>query len=234
MEQGIRNELKKKNQILDELNDIKINMSININNLSAKRNEISKDKYLYDKNKKEQSLILKEFKEYYTINDVKKFLKYIMELSNLISSNKNEISKINNNVIKDEEIMEESEDICKKGIKLMKEKEKIINKYSDEIYDIINNGNSDDKKLIEKIINERKKLNIRVKQRELNNLKEKTKRKNAFKNIETQKIIIKGKKVAPKYPLFKHKNKNIDKKVTVNENLLSEYNDYIFFSDEED
>ena len=60
------------------------------------------------------------------------------------------------------------------------------------------------------------------------------KRKNAFKTIETQKIIIKWRKVAPKYPLFKHKNKGQDKKITANENLLSDYNDYICFSDEED
>ena len=234
MEQGIRNELNKKNEILQELNDIEIIMSNDINNLSTKKNEVNKDKYLFDKNKKEQTLMVKELKEYYTITDIKRYLKYIIELSNLIASNKNEISKINTSAIKDKEIMEESDDICNKGIKLMEEKEKIINKYSDEIHEIINSGNNDDKKLIEKIINERRKLNIRVKQKELNNLKEKMKRKNAFKTIETQKIIIKGRKVAPKYPLFKHNNKGQDKKITANENLLSDYNDYICFSDEED
>ena len=116
----------------------------------------------------------------------------------------------------------------------METKEEIVNKYMNEIYDIINNGNDNDKKLIEKIINERRKLNIRVKQKELNKIKEKMKRFKIFKTIDTQKIVIKGRKVAPKYPLFKHNNKGQDKKITANENLLSDYNDYMCFSDEED
>ena len=235
MEQGIRTELNKKNDITQELNDIEINMNNDINNLNIKKQEVNKDKCLHDINKKEQALMVKEFKEYYSKNDIILYLKYIIELSNLISANKNENIKSNNkSIINDEEIIEESNDICKKAIKYMEEKEEIVNKYMNEIYDIINNGNDNDKKLIEKIINERRKLNIRVKQKELNKIKEKMKRLKIFKTIDTQKIVIKGRKVAPKYPLFMHNNKSKDKKITANDNLLSDYNDYICYSDDED
>ena len=60
------------------------------------------------------------------------------------------------------------------------------------------------------------------------------KRLKIFKTIDTQKIVIKGRKVAPKYPLFIHNNKSKDKKITANDNLLSDYNDYICYSDDED
>ena len=235
MEQAIRNEIDKNNEISEELNEIEINMKNDMNNLSLKMEEINHDKYLFNKNKKEQSLMAKEFKEYYTISDIKKYLKYIKELTDLILSNQNENTKINNNsIINDEELMEESSDICKNGIKYLEEKEEIINKYINEITNIINSGNNADKKLIEKIINERRKLNLRVKQKELNIIKETIKRKNIFKTIDTQKIVIKGRKVAPKYPLIKHNNKSKDSKVTANDNLLSDYNDFICYSDEED
>ena len=84
MEQSIRNELNKKIEISQELNDIKIKMNNDINNLNMKKQEINKDQFLHSNNKKEQALMVKEFKEYYTINDIKIFLKYILELSDLI------------------------------------------------------------------------------------------------------------------------------------------------------
>ena len=58
------------------------------------------------------------------------------------------------------------------------------------------------------------------------------KRKNAFKSLNSLKIIFKGRKIPQKYPLFKKKNNN--KKINENENLISDYYDFICYSEEED
>ena len=228
-EAKIRNQLNKKNKILEELNELNINIKNDLNNLNKKKEEINKDKNLYYKNKKEENLKIKEFREYYTINDIRKYLKYIIELSNLICNDF--IYKNNSNTEND--ILEESSYICKEGIKCFEKKEEKINKYINEINDIFNKEKDDDIKLIEKIINERRKLNARVKQQELNKMKEIIKRKNMFKTIDTQKIVIKGRKAFPKYPFFKQNNQKNTKKISPNENLLSEYYDYICYSEDE-
>ena len=223
-ETKIRNQLNKKNEALQELEELNNNIKNDLNILNNKKEEINKDKKLFDKNKNEENLIIKEFKGYYTLNDINNFLKYIIELSNLIDNDFNYKNILNT---------EESSYICKESIQCFEKKEEIINKYINEINDVFNKEKEDDIKLIEKIIHERRKLNARVKQNELNKIKEKIKRKNIFKTIDTQKIIIKGRKAIPKYPLFKHNNQRNTNKISPNENLLSEYYDYICYSEDE-
>ena len=232
MEAQIRSELDKHNEIFEELKDININKSNNMDFLKEKIETTNKDKNDFEKEKKEESFMLKEFKNYYNnINETKKYVKYIFELNNILSEKKNKDIKFNNNDIN--KIDEDDYlNICKDTIKYLDKKEKIVNKYINEINDIFNSENNEDIQLIEKIINDRRKLNIMVKQIELNKIKEKIKRKNVFKSMNTHKIIFKGRKVQPKYPLFKKRHFN--NKINENENLISDYYDYICYSEEED
>ena len=119
-------------------------------------------------------------------------------------------------------------------MKYLKRKEEIVTKYLKEINNIFDTGKEQDIQLIQKIINERKKLNIRVKQKELNKLKDNSRRKNVFKSMNVQKIIFKGRKIPQKYPLFKNLNKNKNKNIDLNEKLISEYKDYICYSEDDD
>ena len=111
----------------------------------------------------------------------------------------------------------------------LKEKEEVTNEYIDNINDLIL---SEDKGIIEEIINDRKNFNKREKYREYiyNQKKEAEKRK--FKvNKMDRKIIIKGRKVFRDIPIIKKKkielNKNID-----NENESFEYFRYSFDKDD--
>ena len=230
MEAQIRSELNKNNEIIEELKDININKSNNLIYLKEKVETTNKDKNEYDKEKKAESIMLNEFKDYYNnINEAKIYIKYIYELNNVLSEKKNKDLKINNNINKIDE--EDFLNICQDTIKYLDKKEKIVNKYLNEIDDIFNSEKNEDIQLIEKIMNDRKKLNIRVKQQELNKMQEIIKRKNAFKSLNSLKIIFKGRKVPQKYPLFKKKNNN--KKINENENLISDYYDFICYSEEE-
>ena len=234
MESKIQKELDKNNEITEELQEINNNKQNDINLLKSKIEIIDKDKQIYDKNKKEESTMVKEFKGYYNkINDDKKYIEFVIELNNLLSEennthlpfNYNDINKIDD---------EDSLYICKDTMNYLKKKEEIVTKYIKEISDIFDTEKEQNIQLLQKIINDRKKLNIRVKQKELNKIKEKSKRKNVFKNMNAQKIIFKGRKIPQKYPLFKNLNKNKNKNLDLNEKLISEYKDYICYSDDDD
>ena len=167
MEAQIRSELNKSNEIIEELKGININKSNNLIYLKEKIETTNKDKNEYDKEKKAESIMLNEFKDYYNnINEAKNYIKYIFELNNVLSEKKNKDLKFNNNINKIDE--EDFLNICQDTIKYLDKKEKIVNKYLNEIDDIFNSEKNEDIQLIEKIMNDRKKLNIRVKQQELN------------------------------------------------------------------
>ena len=234
MESKIQKELDKNNEIIEELQDINTTKKNDIDLLKSKIEIIDKDKKIYDKNKKEESTMVKEFKNYHNrINDDKKYIEFVLELNNLLSEEYNIQTRFNNNNINKIDD-EDSLYICKDTMKLLKKKEEIVTKYLKEINDIFDTGKEQDIQLIQKIINERKKLNIRVKQKELNKLKENSKRKNVFKSMNAQKIIFKGRKIPQKYPLFKNLNKNKNKNIDLNEKLISEYKDYICYSEDDD
>ena len=234
MESKIQKELDKNDEIIEELQDINTNKNNDINLLKSKIEIIDKDKKIYDKNKKEESTMVKEFKGYYNkIHDDNKYIEFVIELNNFLSEENNTNSQFNyNDVNKIDD--EDSLFICKDTMKYLKRKEEIVNKYLEEINDIFNSGKEQDVHLVQKIINDRKKLNIRVKQKELNKIREKSRRKNMFKSMNVQKIIFKGRKIPQKYPLFKDLNKNKNKKIDLNEKLISEYQDYICYSEDDD
>ena len=192
MESKIQKELDKNNQIIEQLQDINTTKKNHIDLLKSKIEVVAEDKKIYDKNKKEESTMVKEFNNYYDkINDDKKYIEFVLELNNLLSEEydtKNAFNYNDTNKIDDEDSLY----ICKDTMKYLKKKEEIVTKYIKEINDIFNTGKEQDIQLIQKIINERKKLNVRVKQKELNKIKEKSKRKNVFKSMNAQKIIFKG------------------------------------------
>ena len=234
MESKIQKELDKNNEIIEELQDINTTKKNDIDLLKSKIEIIDKDKKIYDKNKKEESTMVKEFKNYHNrINDDKKYIEFVLELNNLLSKEYNIQTRFNNNNINKIDD-EDSLYICKDTMKYLKKKEEIVTKYIKEISDIFETEKEQNIQLLKKIINDRKKLNIRVKQKELNKIKEKSKRKNVFKSMNAQKIIFKGRKIPQKYPLFKNLNKNKNKNLDLNEKLISEYKDYICYSDDDD
>ena len=117
--------------------------------------------------------------------------------------------------------------ICSSLMKNIKEKENIILSHIEEIDNIINGENKEDKMIIEEIISERRK---EVKKRKLFELLEEQKElemKNNMKAVERiNRIVIKGRKVID-FPVFKNKNKK--KKVVVKENE----DEIIYYSSDE-
>ena len=100
--------------------------------------------------------IIKSLDEYDN-EDTKACLKYIMEFWEILLENKNKKTKKSKNM----EIMEEQLFYCDETLKELEKKEIIINKYINEIDNIFKYGKKDDKDLIEKIINDKKKYNIK-------------------------------------------------------------------------
>ena len=232
MEKQIQNALAKNNAIKEELEEIDTNIKNDIGVLNTKIEGINQKKNFYDKNKKVELQMVNNFKDYYkSISEVKNYIKYITEINSLLSEgndNKEIYYDVNN--LEEEDYLS----ICEDTKKYLEKKEEIVNEYINEINDLFNSGNKEDIQLLEKIIKNRKKLNIRVKQQDLNKIQEKNKRKNAFKSIFSQKIVLKGRKVVPKYPLFKRDNQKNKQKITTNENLISDYYDYICYSEDDD
>ena len=228
LEENVRNQIKRIDEINDEIKILNNENKNELKILQERKEDVNKDKILYNKNKKEQNNLIKGY-NYENINKIKKYLNYIVDVGNKILENKtlsiNNINMDNNN-----EMIENGLIFCEEIIKALEDKENIVNNYINKIEEIYNTGNNDDICLIEKIINERRKLNIRVKQNEINKTKEDLKKKNFFKNFENQKIIIKGRKVIQDYPLFK--NRNNKKKIKIKS---PDFFDYLYYSsDEED
>ena len=114
-------------------------------------------------------------------------------------------------------------------LKVLEEKEKMINKYMIEIENIFKNGNNKEKELVEKIIYERKKYNIKKKMKELRKMQEEIEMQKKFKTIEENRIVFKGKKVPQDFPLIKNnkKSKHISIK-KINDDL-----EYLYYSSDE-
>lgn len=146
----------------------------------------------------------------------------IEELTNIVGNNNPSISVL---------LKDKSETnytiVAANLIKILKEKENKINNYIEEIENIINGNNQNDKKLIEDLILDIKKEIKKEKLFELIKLhNENIKKKNSKAYARANRIVIKGRKVID-FPYIKPKKK---KKIIVNEN---HDNDYLFYSDEE-
>ena len=183
---------------------------------------MKKKKVLFNNERNKQMEIIKSLDEY-DIEETKNCLKYIIEFWEILlgkSSNKIENLKIN----------EEQLFYCDETLKELEKKEIIINKYINEIENIFKNGKKSEKNLIEKIITDRKKYNVKKKQIEINQIREEIQLKKKFQTIdERQRIIIKGRKVIQDFPLIKNNKKK--KKIIIKKNI--DDFEYLYYSSDE-
>jgi hypothetical protein len=225
MEERVRNELDQRNDTKEQINDLNYKIKNEINALNIKKTEGEKDKIFYNKNKKQEMQMIKYYGGY-DINETKTYLNYIVEIGEMLgSTNKKKINEID-----DSEIIEESLFFCEDTLKKLEGKEYCINKYMNEIENIFYNGNDNDKIIIEKIIYDRKKYNLKLKQFEIRKMQEEEDNKKKFKSIDnSQKIILKGRKVIQDFPLIKSNKKK--KKLTIKKN--NDDFEYLYYSSDE-
>jgi hypothetical protein len=220
IEDNLRRILETRNNALKEITYLNIKNKSEIDDLKTKKDGKERDKEIYDENQIMQERMINNIKEY-DIEETKKYLLYIIELGEIMRKPKNKVTNI--------ESIGENLLYCNDTIKLLEEKEYYINKYMNEIENIFKNGNDEDIMLIENIINERKKFNKRQKQIEIKKIQEQIRIKKNLNTINTNRIIIKGRKVIRDFPLIKNQKKK--KKIVVkkdNEDL-----DYLYYSSDE-
>ncbi len=222
MEERVRNELDQRNDTKEQMNDLNNKIINEINALNIKKAENENDKILYNNNKKQEIQMIKYYGGY-DIDETKTYLNYIIELGEMLGAN----NKININEI---EIIEDSLIACEDTLKRLEQKEYYINKYMNKIENIFYNGDDNDKIIIEKIIYDRKKYNLKLKQNEIRKKQQQEENKKKFKTIDNNhKIILKGKKVIQDFPLIKSNKK---KKVITKKKSNDEY-EYLYYSSDE-
>ena len=155
MEENLRKQLDNQNLINEEIEKLNNKNNTEINILINNKLESEKSKKLSNNERNKLIGIIKNLEEYDAENTIR-YLKYIIEFWEILIDNKNN-KKINNNL----EINEDQLFYCDETLKELEKKEVIINNYMNEIYNIFKNGKNSDKILIEKIINDRKKYNIK-------------------------------------------------------------------------
>ena len=222
-ERKIISSIQLKDKIKEEINDIKIRNKNLLEQLYVRKDDL-KEEYQSLK-----GIIKKTNKEINYIDNIKQNNLINLETCEqcLFELGKYIGLEMNKNI--KEISLSEFNSLGKEIIFHLKKKEEITNEYIDNINDLIL---SEDKGIIEEIINDRKNFNKREKYREYiyNQKKEAEKRK--FKvNKMDRKIIIKGRKFFRDIPIIKKKkielNKNID-----NENESFEYFRYSFDKDD--
>ena len=237
-EENFNKILESENLLMEQFNEYEedlVNMIDEKENLNSEIINIKfgeKDKIIKLKNKKEelnnrlQSLIddknklIKTMKEYISPEYMDTILNYILELAELLDLN---ISK----VLYKEKTSEKYISIVTQISDVIKQKEIIINENIEQIENIINSKNEEDKLLIEEIISERKKAIKKQKLDEIIKQKNEALKIKNMKAIErAQRIVIKGRKVLD-YPIIKTKKR---KKLVIAE---SNEDDYIYYSSDE-
>lgn len=237
-EENFNKILESENLLMEQFNEYEENLVNMIDEKENLNSEIinikfgEKDKIIKLKNKKEelnnrlQSLIddknklIKTMKEYISPEYMDTILNYILELAELLDLN---ISK----VLYKEKTSEKYIPIATQISDVIKQKEIIINENIEQIENIINSKNEEDKLLIEEIISERKKAIKKQKLDEIIKQKNEALKIKNMKAIErAQRIVIKGRKVLD-YPIIKTKKR---KKLVIAE---SNEDDYIYYSSDE-
>ena len=212
--------MEERNDIFKEITNLSIKNKNEISELKEKKNENEKDKIIYDEKRIIQTKMMDNIKNY-DIEDSKTYLAYIIELGESIGELKHKginIKSIGENLL-----------YCNETMKLLEEKEHYINKYINEIENVFNNGNNEDVMLIEKIINDRKKYNKVQKLFEAKQIQEEILMKKNLKTINTNRIVIKGRKVIQDFPLIRNQKKK--RKVAVKKD--NEELDYLYYSSDE-
>lgn len=220
IEESLRSQMETRNDIFNELINLSIKNKNEIDELNAKKNENEKDKIINDQNRIIQTRMMDNIKNY-GAEDSKTYLAYIIELGESIGEIKHKginIESIGENLL-----------YCNETMELLEEKEHYINKYINEIENVFNNGNSEDVMLIEKIINDRKKYNKVQKLFEAKQIQEEIRMKKNLKTINTNRVVIKGRKVIQDFPLIRGQKKK--KKITVKKD--NEELDYLYYSSDE-
>lgn len=221
MEDRVINQLDDRNDINEQINDLNNEKIKEINNLNIKKIESENDKRYYNNNKKQEIQMIKYFRGYDS-DETERFLKYIIELGEMMGTvNKKKATNFDN--------IEESLFHCFDTLKGLEEKEYKINKYMNEIDNIFKNADDKDINIIEKIIGDRKRYNLKLKQFEIREIQEEEETKKKFKTIENRKIIIKGRKVIQDFPLIKNNKKK--KKVTIKK--TNDDYEYLYYSSDE-
>ena len=223
MEGNIRKELDNKNLINEEIKNLKNQNNNEINLLINQQEENENYKNIFNDDKNKQKLLLNSYKEYDN-EEIKIFLNYIIEFWEILGGNKNKKKQIKN--------VEDNEDMmfyCNDVLKMLEQKENLINKYINDIENVFINGDNNNIILIEKIIYNRKKIGYKQEQAEIRRIKEENEIKKKLKTIEEYKIVLKGRKVIQDFPLIK-KNKKKNKVVLKKNN--DDY-DYLYYSSDE-
>ena len=221
MEDRVINQLDDRNDVNEQITDLNNEKIKEINALNIKKIESENDKIYYNNNRKQEIQMIKYFRGYDT-DETERFLKYIIELGEMMGTvNKKKITNFDN--------IEESLFHCYDTLKGLEEIEYKINKYINEIDNIFNNADDKDVNIIEKIIGDRKKYNLKLKQFEIREIQQEEENKKKFKAIEDRKIIIKGRKVIQDFPLIKNNKKK--KKVTIKK--TNDDYEYLYYSSDE-
>ena len=214
--------LEDKNYINKEITNIKINGENQIEDLTKKLNEAEKE---YKKLIFEKKSILASMKEYQvnTLSQMDELSNYILELGMLTGVQSQRQNPLENNT--------DFLCYCKDTINTLGEKEKMVNNYIEEIDEIVNNGNDKDKKIIEQLLFERKKLIKKEKQQKLKVEHDDYEKKKKDKAIERAKrIVIKGRKIYENIAEWKRFHKD----VKIKESDDEDDNQYLYYSSEDD
>jgi len=214
--------LEDKDYIDKEITKLKLDAENQMCYLNKKLKESEKE---YNRLNFEQKGILSEMKEYQnnTISEMDELSNYIIELGTLTgiqSSRQNPLENITDFLC-----------YCKDTINLLGEKEKMVNNYIEEIDEIINSGDKEDKNIIERLLFERKKLIKKEKQQKLKNEQDEYEKKKKLKAIERAKrIVIKGRKIYENIAEWKRFHKD----VKIKESDVEDDNQYLYYSSEDD
>ena len=207
-------------EIVDkEINGIKKNNNEEIEELQKREKDFRSEVKRINREKKDLSLNNEKATPQQN-SELDIYLKYILELGLIIGAVDKKFNKNKKNI--NDFIL-----LTQDTLKILGEKEKIINNYINEIERIEEYG---DRKLIHTIEMERKKDNKREKQLMLKLNQEQIEKNKRLKAIERAKrLIIKGRKVPKKYPLVK------EKKIKNDDDTKNNNNDYemLYYSDEE-
>ena len=205
LEEKVVNIIKEKEELEQEIKMINTNNEIILAQLYDRKKDSEKEYLKLKKDKKEANNMMTDYLNYdkKNNNNIENYLEYINELGKEIGIDVNKnIKNANAN-----EILESTQ-ICEQILNFLGEKEHLINKNIKNIEDIINNGDENDKELIENLIYERKKYNKKEKQIFLLKIQKNEEIQKRLKAIEkARKIVIRGRKVFKDIPVFKTKKK---------------------------
>ena len=223
--------MKEKEVLEQELTSTENYYKNTLDHLIYRKEDCEKELSKYNKDKKEILNLMRDYNniDVSNVGEAEEYLKHIIELGIEMGMDMKKIKNKNNNNNNQNQIIESTQ-MCKETLYLLAEKEKSLNENIKYIDNVINSGSLDDKKLIENLIYERKKFIKKQKQAMQKELQEKEERNKELRTAEkARKIIIKGRKVFPKIPIFKNK-----KKIKADNNIEEENNEYLHYSSDED